>query len=288
VASSADGTRLFAATITGLLYSTTNSGGLWTANAARTDVSFVAASADGTKLVALPWAWGAGSNQIFTSADSGATWRTNWTQNDSPIARNWFSVASSADGRVLAAAEGSGNTFGHIYTSKDSGATWTANELPLLSWQTVALSADGTKMVATAWHDSGQPTGPLYTSTDSGRTWIANSIPLGTWNGVACSADGNKLVAVSAGEGIGSLGTGSIWTFQSSVPPPLSISWSGSNLGLSWLLPSTPCKLQQSLDWSATNWVTVTNPPVLDLTNVQYRLGVIPSNPSSYFRLRAQ
>ena len=74
----------------------------------------VASSADGTKLVAA-----ATFRNIYTSADSGATW-TQRTQ------QGLWSVASSADGTKLVAAGidiQSGGAF--IYTSSDSGATWT-------------------------------------------------------------------------------------------------------------------------------------------------------------------
>src|SRR6266536_810154 len=68
----------------------------------------------------------------------------------------WNSVASSADGTKLVAAareflDSCGiYSDGLIYTSPDSGATWTQTSAPTNSWQSVASSADGTKLVAAA------------------------------------------------------------------------------------------------------------------------------------------
>ena len=285
VASSADGSRLFAATTTGSLYTSTNAGAIWASNPAPAGISFVATSADGRRLVALPGGWGSGSNQVFTSTNAGATWDTHWTQNDSLTARIWRAAASSADGKVLAVAEGSGNTFGHVYTSTDFGATWASNDLPVLSWQTVALSADGTRMVAAAWTDSGKPTGPVYTSTDRGRSWISNSLPDSAWNGLACSADGNKVVAACAGNDLSTMGSGQIWASQTTALPSLTISPSSSNLIVSWPVPSTSFVLQQNTDLRATNRVTVFDTPALNLTNLQYQVTLPPTNSRGYFRL---
>ncbi len=57
------------------------------------------------------------------------------------------------------------------------------------SWQPVASSADGTKLVAVV------NSGKIYTSSDSGETWVARDSDRG-WISVASSADGTKLVAV--------------------------------------------------------------------------------------------
>jgi photosystem II stability/assembly factor-like uncharacterized protein len=70
------------------------------------------------------------------------------------LQKNWYSVASSADGtRLVAVVIG-----GYIYTSWDSGATWTQRGSSQ-SWQSVASSADGTKLVAVGWNSY------IYTST---------------------------------------------------------------------------------------------------------------------------
>jgi len=61
------------------------------------------------------------------------------------------------------------------------------------SWQYLATSADGTKLVATV---SG--VGPIYVSKNSGATWHATGAPEALWAGLASSADGTKLLAVGS------------------------------------------------------------------------------------------
>src|SRR5262249_37339119 len=80
VASSADGTTLLAASPSGLLYVSSNSGETWTLSPRSDRWTCAASSADGSKLVA------AGS-RIFTSAYYGP-----WRVSGAPIT-NWTSVA---------------------------------------------------------------------------------------------------------------------------------------------------------------------------------------------------
>src|SRR5512137_1596794 len=66
-----------------------------------------------------------------------------WTQSSAPTGK-WTSVASSADGTKLIAAQ-----FGGVYISNNSGITWTAVTILLAgNWLSVASSADGTKLVS--------------------------------------------------------------------------------------------------------------------------------------------
>ncbi len=63
----------------------------------------------------------------------------------------------------------------------------------LNNWYSVAMSADGTKIVASS---SNSGNGYIYISTDSGRTWTQKtSAGLKFWYSVAMSADGTKLAA---------------------------------------------------------------------------------------------
>jgi photosystem II stability/assembly factor-like uncharacterized protein len=105
----------------------------------------IAPSSDGTKVVAV------GNSQIYTSTDSGVS----WTARDS--SRNWYSVASSADGNKLVAVV----YGGQIFTSTNSGASWTARD-STRDWCTVASSSDGNKLIAAVNSLSGR----IYTSTD--------------------------------------------------------------------------------------------------------------------------
>lgn len=117
--------------------------------------------------------------------------------------RNWRAVASSADGTKLVAVVGGGQ----IYTSTDSGVNWTPRGTPS-NWQSVASSADGTKLVSVVY------SGQIYTSTDSGGNWTPRDSNR-FWRGVASSADGTKLVAVvgnSLGRAYTSTDSGLTWT----------------------------------------------------------------------------
>src|SRR5580700_11032028 len=62
-------------------------------------------------------------------------------------------------------------------------------------WNAVAISADGSRVVAVNNY-------AIYTSTNYGFTWIPNSAPNNVgWLSVASSADGTKLVAAAYGNG---------------------------------------------------------------------------------------
>ena len=93
---------------------------------------------------------------VYTSTDGGVS----WTARDG--VRDWYAVASSADGTRLAAV----GLDDQIYTSSDSGLTWTARESSR-TWFSVASSADGRRLVAVEF------TGKIYTSVDAGVSWVA-------------------------------------------------------------------------------------------------------------------
>ena len=57
-----------------------------------------------------------------------------------------------------------------------------------------------------------------------------------------------------------------------------------SSVVLSWLIPSTNLVLQQSSD--LVSWADVTNPPVLNLTNLQNQVTLPLSGGSGFYRLK--
>jgi hypothetical protein len=174
---SADGTML-AATISGIIYTSTNSGTTWVSRVAG---SVAGSSADGNKLVAFFPAGG-----IYTSTNAGVT----WTQTGAPTSAYWGRLASSADGCVLVAGIA---TNGPIYVSTNSGTFWTQTTAPSNNWGSIALSADGSQVAAAAANLGGK--GSIFTSPDAGVTWVQTSAPSNTWGSIASSADGSKLVA---------------------------------------------------------------------------------------------
>jgi hypothetical protein len=169
----------------------------------------VAASADGSKLVAVSFGGG-----IYTSTNSGVSW-----MQVAGVPQNlWRAVASSADGTRLMAVSYPDSSFAN-YISTDSGVTWNAISnsppYPIEAWTTIACSADGLKLVGASEFD-----GLIYTSTNSGATWMSNNVPEAWWNAIACSVDGTKLAAVVGG------GYGGIYN--------------SSNSGTTWIETSAP------------------------------------------------
>lgn len=128
-----------------------------------------------------------------------------WTQTSAPT-NYWTSVASSADGKILAAAVGNlaGGSF-PIYVSTNSGTDWTSNNASHGTWLSIASSADGTKLVAVGLNG-------IITSTNSGTTWIKTNVPNNYWESVASSADGSKLIAGTYGAIYTSMDSGNTWT----------------------------------------------------------------------------
>ncbi len=256
VASSADGIRLLSAGEVGKVLTSTNGGSSWaTNNLPITSWSSVASSTDGRKLVSAE-----GAN-LFTSTNFGANWRSN----SAPWLFTAVSIAGSIDSSRLLVTSPNG---GGVFTSTNFGASWQTNPVPYTQWLAAGSSADGTKLVAAGLY--------IYTSTNSGLTWVSNSVPSGQWQSVASSADGNRLVAVMRG--------GGTWTGGLPAQPELSISNVSDNPGIAWAIPSTNFVLEQSTD--LVSWVEVTNPPVLDLTNLQYQVMPPLVVDGAFFRLK--
>jgi hypothetical protein len=140
---------------------------------------------------------------------------------------------------------------------------WILTSAPITNWSSIAMSADGTKMVA------GVADGPIYISVDSGYTWTNTGAPSANWSFVASSADGNTLAAtMSVGPGCGlftSTNAGLTWS-QSSITdlilPVVAMSADGNrliavsaNYGV-WLYTTTN---------SGATW-TFTNSPIIATT----------------------
>ena len=81
-------------------------------------------------------------------------------------------------------------------TCSVAAQTWTQINAPSNIWSSIASSADGSKLAATAF------AGGIYTSTNSGASTKATSAPATWWTSVASSADGNILIA-AVGQGTG-------------------------------------------------------------------------------------
>jgi len=142
-----------------------------------------------------------------TGSNSFCSNSTAWTKLTAAGARNWFGIATSSSGAVVAAIEYSGN----IWVSTDSGATWTARGSAQL-WDGVGVSVDGTIILA------GTEYGHIWRSTNSGSTFTeltTGPTTAFTWKFSNSSSDGTKWLAVqdsSTAKLYLSTNSGSSWT----------------------------------------------------------------------------
>ena len=276
IASSADGTKLAAAVSLGGIWTSTNSGNSWLETGApRSAWLRLVSSADGTRLAAIgeptlmpgpPFTY---TGSFYSSTNSGTTWNSNNLPSLPKFGANSYGLASSADGRRLAAWVSS-SPASTLFTSTNSGSTWITNTLPSGAWDTAAFSADGTRLLVggsgilvstnsgSSWMltntfpascvslsadgakgvaVSKQLIGQLvYTSTNSGTTWTPTSAPATNWIALASSADGCQLVVVAGGK---------LVLLDQAVTGPI---YTSTNSGATWKSNNVPVH----------NWTCVT------------------------------
>jgi hypothetical protein len=203
----------------------------------------------------------------YLSTNAGATWfiATN-------LQTEMRAAATSVDGTKLFAMGDSG-----VWASTNGGALWfKETNAGTSSFGSIASSADGTHLILARRVSSAT----LLLSSDSGLTWTSANVPSNLWCSAASSADGNTLAGAVRG--------GGIWIGRSTPTPQLNVNSAGSNFMLSWIVPSTNFVLQQSMDLTANDWVTLTDSPSLNLTNLQEQLTLAPTNTTGFFRLISQ
>jgi len=227
VACSTNGMKLVVVGYDSGIWVSTNRGTNWReTQTVYTNVwSGVASSADGTKLVAVIQG---GFGAIYTSTNSGLNW-----QPAAAVSDNYVGVVSSPDGTKLAAVSEDWGAYG-IYTSTNSGTNWAlTSAVPQIGYfQSVAMSADGTKLAAAGGELSyigGTTTlsggGMIDYSTNSGATWNLSDAPTNwEWSSIACSTNGNFMVAGAYGDTNGE-------------PGPVYISRNG---GANWTITTAP------------------------------------------------
>ena len=228
------------------------------------------------------------------STNEGNSWATN-----SVPGTNDADAAVSADGTKIAiiqrfpsfSSESTSYLPGWIYVSTNSGSSWLRTSAPSNYWTSIACSADGNTLVASAgiftgYLDGNGPlttsSGGIYTSSDGGNTWVSNSVPDVNWYSVSCSADGSKMVAADDDA------PGAIYTSYSTPSLQLNISAATANPAFSWVLPATNFVLQESSNVMTPNWVTLTNVPSLNLANLREQLMLSATNSGEFFRLISQ
>lgn len=159
----------------------------WTEQAESPQLSWkqVAMSSDASIIYAIS----SNADSIYTSTTSGATW--------APLSagiKKWTGIATTPSGStVVAVADGD-----VVYRSDDTGATW--NAIPWLSsidWSSIAISADGQKIIVTAWTH-----GEVAVTTDGGSVWSNGMIPGSNLSAVTGSADLSKIAIAAYGGSI--------------------------------------------------------------------------------------
>jgi len=279
VTSSADANTLEAAG--GVVYVSTNSGATsmlldWLSLPASATFPLVSSSADGDTVAVVETGSEDQDFEIVTTRTS------RWVHgaHDPFFLGLCTSLALSADGKAMVAClnvtsqsgPAATNCAGILFSASNWGAIQITNCTSVSNWTSVATSADGIRLAAVA------SSGEIYTSTNGGMTWAPNLVTNASWSGVASSADGAKLVAVANG--------GGIYTWQTTPTPTLNIRRTGTDLQISWLIPSSRFVLQQSADLSSTNWTTVASAPILNLTNLQNQVTLSPPSHPTFYRLR--
>lgn len=121
---------------------------------------------------------------LMYSADMGATW-TEVVFKDKPDSVLCTSISVNYDGSVAVL----GTKDDGVYIAESFGQkTKAVASLGKKSWIDVAISSDGTKLIAAAHNE------PLQISADSGKTWTADTV-LGSKEWRAVSVSGSNVVA---------------------------------------------------------------------------------------------
>jgi photosystem II stability/assembly factor-like uncharacterized protein len=249
--------------------------------------SAVASSADGTKLIAATEATvGDGSflpGSIYTSTNSGAS----WIQTGAPSNVWYSVACSADGTNLIAGAYAGPSQIGGtglIFTSSDFGNTWTDAGLPTNYWMSVASSADGTHLIAVSLFDqSPDYPGVIWQSTNSGVNWSEDSLT-GYFSSAAMSAQGTRLVVTDVAESL-IYTYGEPAAAVPAVLPVLSIATVENEISLAWGISNAAgFSLYSSTQLAPpVTWLPVTNLPTLGGNQIQVTLS--NSLPGQFFRL---
>jgi hypothetical protein len=323
VAMSADGTRMVGATavppmiggLGGSIFISSNSGRDWAVTSApATNWVTVASSGDGNVLVAAHGGVGRSAERglIYTSLNAGLYWQSA----NSPYLP-WCCVASSADGNRLVAA-GSNNVGGVVFTSPDSGSSWRSTPLPGYEWDAIAGSADGVRLIALARYQS------AYLSSDSGGTWADTGVPVGYGSSAACSADASRLavatqygspeiIRISTNSGgswfdsntpatnfasivfsadgsklFAAVQGGPIYVWHAENRPVINLSQGGSQLVLSWIVPTADFVLQVTSGLASQPWTDAPAPAIFHPESLRSEVRVLLPTANRFYRLSSR
>jgi hypothetical protein len=124
-------------------------------------------------------------------------------------------------------------------------------------------------------------TSPLFHSVEV-------PLGLGYHAGRVCYSFMRESIVALIGDGVSqgylTVPYGGIYTLQTTPAPQLNLAPSGSNLNVSWIIPSTNFVLQQTAD--LVSWADLTNAPTLNFTNLQNEIILSPTGSSGFYRLK--
>ncbi len=245
IATSSDGGEVAAISNSDYVYTSTNGGDNWSqrTNSGVRVWKAITSSSDGLYLAGIVT-----GGYIYTSSDGGA----NWTERTSPGQRQWTDITSSLDGQYVFAVASDHS----LYRSVDYGVNWSSVLTQPLDWNTVASSADGSKVyIAPADGASSY----IYYSTDYGQTFGSNfNSQSRLWSSIATSQDGVNIVAsVNNGYIYTSSDSGLNWTERTGSGSRIWVGVSSSgDFGV--LAAASPSGIFTSVDNGVT-WVQDTN-----------------------------
>lgn len=194
-----------------------------------------------TTQIASRWSQTTGEQGPYISTDSGATWtlKANGITLLTSGSSYTTDVAVADNGTTMYATQRRGfvavvsSTYDKIYKSTNGGNNWVATSAPDSTWQSMAISPDGTIILAgNANSGDSNYNGTCALSTDGGATWSPINSSGQQWTDVAMSSNGTRMYAVNAG--ISSLykseDSGSTWSTVSTTDPVRAVACSTDGL----------------------------------------------------------
>jgi hypothetical protein len=179
-------------------------------SASSQEYTSIASSADGITLLATAY-FGTYNGNIFKSTNAGISWTQITGAGQAPGINqsHWQKIACSANASTqVAISSAVDGDPPHIAVTTNAGNSWTQIVTPATNWASVAVSANGSKLLVAA------SPGGIFTTTNSGVSWIPTGAPNKGWTSIASSADGTKLAATADGVYI-STNSGVTWTATS-------------------------------------------------------------------------
>lgn len=193
---SLDSSVMLAGVWNGQLWRSTDRGITWVTlpNSPMIQWQATSCSNDGIRIAGVSY----GNGNVYISSNSGQVWSSVSPSSD-----------GSADGSILAVtADGYNSYRDYLWISTDFGATWSSKVGSLL-WKAVAMSLDGSVMVAGVFG------GALYISKTKFNSWlIVSDLPINAnWHIIRCNSDCSTITAAVLGGGVYiSLDFGSTWS----------------------------------------------------------------------------